>query len=74
MSDNLQHKSAIISSKAQIGENVSIGAYCIIEDDVIIGNNTKIDSHAIIKQYTTIGSNCHIFSLLVLNLLQVDSQ
>ena len=74
MSDNLQHKSAIISSKAQIGENVSIGAYSIIEDDVIIGNNTKIDSHAIIKQYTTIGSNCHIFSHSVIGEIPQDKK
>jgi acetyltransferase-like isoleucine patch superfamily enzyme len=38
---------SVISEKAKIGENVKIGHFCIIEDDVIIGDNTTI-----------IGSNC----------------
>ena len=31
---------AIVSPKAQIGNNVKIGAYSIINDNVIIGDNT----------------------------------
>jgi acyl-[acyl carrier protein]--UDP-N-acetylglucosamine O-acyltransferase len=36
------HSTAIVSSKAQLGENVRIDAYAIIEDDVIIGDNTHM--------------------------------
>ena len=61
MNNNLIHQTALISSKSKIGKNVSIGPYCIIEDDVIIGNNTKIDSYTVIKKYTTIGNDCEIF-------------
>lgn len=39
------HKTAIISDKASIGNNVSIGPYSIIHDDVVIGDNTEIGSH-----------------------------
>lgn len=39
------HESAVISTKAQIGENVSIGAFTIIHDNVVIGANTSIGSH-----------------------------
>ena len=36
------HPSSIISPKAKIGNNVTIGPYCIINDDVKIGNNVQI--------------------------------
>jgi UDP-N-acetylglucosamine acyltransferase len=50
------HPTAIISPKAQIGENVSIGAYCIIEDDVIIGDDTQMKHHCVIGKRTIIGN------------------
>jgi len=73
MNKNYQNN-VIISSKAQIGENVSIGPYCIIEDDVTIGDNTKINSHTIIKKYTTIGNNCSIFSHCVIGEIPQDKK
>jgi len=54
----MHHPSAIISPKATIGENVSIGAFSIIDENVIIGDNTKIDPHVWITGKTTIGHNC----------------
>ena len=65
---------SVISKKAKIGSNVSIGPYCIIEDNVIIGNNTTIDSHTIIKKYTEIGKNCNIFSHCVLGEIPQDKK
>ena len=65
---------SVISKKAKIGSNVSIGPYCIIEDNVVIGNNTKIDSHTIIKKYTEIGKNCNIFSHCVIGEIPQDKK
>ena len=39
------HSTAIISSKAKIGGNVSIGAFSIIHENVVIGDNTIIESY-----------------------------
>lgn len=39
------HKTAIVSSKAKIGNNVEIGAFTIVHDEVQIGDNTKIESY-----------------------------
>lgn len=39
------HSSAIISPKAKIGKNVTIGAFCIIHDYVEIGDNSTIDNY-----------------------------
>ena len=74
MNKNIIHQSALISQKSKIGKNVSIGPYCIIEDDVIIGDNTKIDSYTIIKQYSTIGKNTHIFAHSVIGEIPQDKK
>tara|TARA_E500000331_G_scaffold138353_2_gene135165 strand:- start:102690 stop:103475 length:786 start_codon:yes stop_codon:yes gene_type:complete len=42
------HPTAIVSKKAEIGENVLIGPYCVINDKVKIGSNTKLDSHIVV--------------------------
>jgi UDP-N-acetylglucosamine acyltransferase len=55
------HPTAIVSDKAQIGENSEIGPFTIIEDDVIIGDNTQIHAHVFIGRDTTIGDNSKIF-------------
>lgn len=36
------HRSAIVSKKAEIGRNVEIGPWCVIEDGVVIGDNCKL--------------------------------
>lgn len=56
------HPTAIVSKKAKIGQNVEIGAYSIVEDNVEIGDGTKISYHVVIKGFTVIGKNCRIFS------------
>jgi len=65
------HKTAIVSPKAQLGENIKIGAFTIIEDDVQIGDNTEIQNHCIIASGTTIGKNNRIFSSAIIG---TDSQ
>ncbi len=54
------HPSALVSSKAQISANVTIGPYSIVNENVIIGNNTTIGSHTIISGHTTIGNDNYI--------------
>lgn len=61
------HPSAIVSVKADIGSNVSIGAFTIIEDDVVIGNNVEIRSSVIIADGARIGNDCKIFSGAVIS-------
>lgn len=56
-----QHPTAIVSSKAQIGDNVEIGPYSIIKDDVIIGNGVKIASHVVIYDGARIADNVKIY-------------
>ncbi len=55
------HPTAIVSKKAQLGVNVKVGPFSIIEDDVKIGDNTEISSNVKIQDFTTIGSDCKIY-------------
>lgn len=55
------HPSAIIDSKAEIAQDVSISAYAIIGADVTIGSGTWVGPHAVIEGPTTIGKDNKIF-------------
>jgi len=48
---------ADVSSEAQIGNNVEIGPFCLIEPGVTIGNGCKFASHVVIKSGVTLGEN-----------------
>ena len=64
------HETAIVSSQAEIGNNVTIGPFCVIQGDVQIGDNCVLHSHVVIKgktrigrgnvfyQFTSIGEDC----------------
>lgn len=51
------HPTAIVSPKAKIGDNVSIGPFSIIYDNVEIGSNTVIESHCEIGYPTKLAEN-----------------
>ena len=50
-------KMAIVSPKAQVGENVYIGPFCVVGDNVKIGNNTRLIANVHIMGWTEIGDN-----------------
>ncbi|PYD07285.1 acyl-[acyl-carrier-protein]--UDP-N-acetylglucosamine O-acyltransferase, partial [Pseudomonas savastanoi pv. glycinea] len=52
---------AIVHSKANIDNNVTIGPYSIVGENVIIRSHTTIGSHVIIDGNTYIGHNNKIY-------------
>ncbi len=48
---------AIISASAEIGQNVAIGSFSIIEDNAILGDGCQIGSHSIIRRHSQLGVN-----------------
>ena len=62
----LIHPTAIIDPKAQIGIDVSVGAYSIIHGDVILHDRVKIHSHVVIEGGTEVGEDTEIFPFAVL--------
>lgn len=51
------HPLAVVSPKAQIGRDVRIGPFAIVEDDAVVGDCCNIAGHAIIKSGVRLGPN-----------------
>ena len=60
------HPTAVISASAQLGANVSIGAYTVIEDGANIGDGTVIFPQCYIGKNVTVGKNCYIYPQVVI--------
>jgi len=66
------HPTALVSEKAELGENVSIGPYAIVEADTQIGDGCEIAAHAMVKSYVTLGKNCKVHAHAVIGGLPQD--
>jgi UDP-N-acetylglucosamine acyltransferase len=55
------HPTAIVSSRAQIGAEVSIGPYSLIGEDVIIADGVEIAGHVVIEGPCEVGSGTLIY-------------
>ncbi len=66
------HKTAIIDSAAEIGPDVEIGPYSVINANVQIGRGTIIGPHVTIDSYTTIEPDCRIFQYASIGAIPQD--
>jgi UDP-N-acetylglucosamine acyltransferase len=66
------HPTAIVSNKAIIEKNVTIGPFCIVGDNVKIGEGTVLRSHIVVEGDTTIGKNNDIFSFVSIGVKPQD--
>lgn len=66
------HETAIISPKAQIGEDCYIGAFSTIGDEVVLGNKVHLESHVVIDGKTSIGDETRIFPFVSIGLAPQD--
>lgn len=55
------HPSAIVSAKAELGENVQIGPYCLVDDNVKIGDGTELRAFVRVCGFTEIGAACTFY-------------
>jgi UDP-N-acetylglucosamine acyltransferase len=60
------HPLAIVSPKAQIAANVSIGPFAVVEADVTIGEGCQLDSHVVIKNGTRLGAHTIVHEAAIL--------
>lgn len=58
---NQIHSSAVIEEGAQLGNNVTIGAFCAVGSNVVLGDNVTLKSHVAIDGHTTIGEGTIIY-------------
>ena len=66
------HSTAIVSKSAQLGNDVSIGPYCIVEDDVVIGDGSRLTSSSRLGSGTVLGTNVQIFHGAVIGTIPQD--
>jgi UDP-N-acetylglucosamine acyltransferase len=66
------HPTAIVDSSAEIGENVSIGAYCCVGPNVTLNDNVALQSHVVVEGITNIGANSEIFPFAVIGVRPQD--
>ena len=55
------HPTALIDPKAELADDVEVGAFSIVEAKVRIDAGTRVGPHAVLTGRTTIGKNNHIF-------------
>lgn len=60
--DMRAYPNAVVSKKAKLADDVSVGPNTIIGDNVVVGPGTKIGAFCVIEGNTTIGKNCEIFT------------
>lgn len=66
------HSTAVIHEATRLAEDVTVGAYAVIEDGVEIGPGTVIREHVIIRSGTIIGKECIVDANSVLGGLPQD--
>lgn len=54
------HPSAIVDPRAELGQNVVVGPFCIVEAGAVIGDGCRLEARAHIKGRTTLGRNNEI--------------
>ena len=55
------HSSAVVDPKAELGEGVIIGPFCLIGPQVKLGANIKLHSHVVVEGLTEIGAETEIY-------------
>jgi len=66
------HPTALIDRSAEIGADVTVGPYTVIEGNVVIGDGTSVGPHVVIGEYTSIGRQCRIFHGAAVGLIPQD--
>lgn len=60
------HATALVHPDVDLGDDVRLGPYTIVESDVCIGARTEVRAHAVVKRYTTLGADNQVHEGAVL--------
>src|SRR5438045_2542168 len=66
------HPTAIIATGAMLAEDVAIGPYCIVGENVTLCSGVRLNSHAVVDGHTTIGGATRIFPFASIGLEPQD--
>ena len=68
------HPTALVDSKAQLHESVSVGPYSVVGPHVRIAAGTSIGAHCVIEGHTTIGRDNKIFQFNSIGAIPQDKK
>lgn len=60
------HPTAFVDPKAQLGNDVEIGAFCVVGEHVTLKDGVKLWSHVVVDGITTIGERTEIYPFSVI--------
>ena len=66
------HPTAIVAPGATLAEDVSIGPYCVVGEDVVLGAGVTLIAHIVVDGRTTIGEKTRIFPFASIGLEPQD--
>ncbi len=69
---NSIHPTAIVSHRAELGENNVVGPFAIVEDDVVLGNGNEIAAHVVLKSGSRFGNNNRVYEHAVIGGIPQD--
>ena len=55
------HPTAIVAPGAALADNVIVGPYCMIGENVVLAAGVSVRSHAVVDGRTTVGEDTRIF-------------
>jgi UDP-N-acetylglucosamine acyltransferase len=55
------HPTALISGRAEVADDVVVGPYAVVGDDVVLPTGCNVAAHAVLEGPTVFGERCRIF-------------
>ena len=66
------HPTAIVAPEATLADDVSIGPYCVVGENVVLGKAVRLLSHAVVDGHTRIGDGTVIYPFASIGLPPQD--
>jgi UDP-N-acetylglucosamine acyltransferase len=66
------HPTAIVSKRAQMGDDCYIGPYSTVGDEVVLGKGVRLESHCVVDGRTHIGDHTRVFPFVSVGLASQD--
>lgn len=68
------HPTAFMGSEVEVGDEVYIGPYVVVEDGTKIGSGVDLHAHVYVGRHCTLGDNCIIYpNVTILDRIQIGS-
>jgi UDP-N-acetylglucosamine acyltransferase len=66
------HPSAVVSPRAEIGEDAYVGPFCTVGEEVHLGARVRLESSVVVDGRTEIGDDTHVFPFASVGLAPQD--